>query len=551
MAMNLSKARALLAPVLVAALPVASPAAQQEIAAGLSETIDVRVVNVEAVVTDRDGVPVRGLEAGDFRLLVDGEQVPIDYFSEIRGGDVIRRVGAEPLEAVPGLAPGERLGTSYLVFIDEYFTLDVDRKPVLRALAEELSRLGSRDRMALVAWNGRNLEMLSSWSGSVAELSRVLERALERRGSGLQRLAELRQFELSRPFALRRALGGGLARSGRLEIEEQFYAELLADQLERSVSAATATLRSFGAPPGRRVMLLLSGGWPFSPAEFLVGPEFRLVYEPRVPRGEEIYRPLADTANLLGYTLFPVDVPGLQASSGVDASLAAPSPLRLDRRLDFYRETESHYTLAYLADATGGRALINAGRLEAFPRAVEDTRSFYWLGFSPDWAGDDRRHEIVVEVLRPGLEVRSRDGYSDLSKQRQVAMAVESAVLFGNPAALDPLTIEVGRYARSGRGKIEVPLTISIPAEAVALLPSSDGFVARLELHVAVIDEDGARAEVPVIPIVVSRSEQPADDEALIYETRLRMRRKAHDVVVAVYDQTSGALLSGAAEIGR
>ena len=37
------------------------------------EVIDVRVVNVEVVVTDRDGNRVAGLQPGDFRLRVDGE----------------------------------------------------------------------------------------------------------------------------------------------------------------------------------------------------------------------------------------------------------------------------------------------------------------------------------------------------------------------------------------------------------------------------------------------------------------------------------------------
>src|SRR5436190_2175846 len=56
-----------------------APRAPQEQVFG--ESIDVRVVNVEAVVTDRGGTRVRGLAAGDFRLLVDGKGVYIDVLS--------------------------------------------------------------------------------------------------------------------------------------------------------------------------------------------------------------------------------------------------------------------------------------------------------------------------------------------------------------------------------------------------------------------------------------------------------------------------------------
>ena len=51
-----------------------------------SEVIDVRVVNVEVVVTDRAGNRIRGLQASDFELLVDREPVPISYFTEVDEG---------------------------------------------------------------------------------------------------------------------------------------------------------------------------------------------------------------------------------------------------------------------------------------------------------------------------------------------------------------------------------------------------------------------------------------------------------------------------------
>src|SRR5947199_8818835 len=69
----------------------------------IGAAIDVRVVNVEAVVTDRRGERIEGLQAGDFRLLVDGREVPIDYFTEVRGGQAV--AGAAPEPAAPAGAP--------------------------------------------------------------------------------------------------------------------------------------------------------------------------------------------------------------------------------------------------------------------------------------------------------------------------------------------------------------------------------------------------------------------------------------------------------------
>ena len=72
---------------LVLKLPAA---AQEPVPEGeFAEQITVRVLNFEAVVTDRDGQRVPGLDASQFTLLVGGEEVPIEYFNEVRDGQVI------------------------------------------------------------------------------------------------------------------------------------------------------------------------------------------------------------------------------------------------------------------------------------------------------------------------------------------------------------------------------------------------------------------------------------------------------------------------------
>src|SRR3954467_12426540 len=92
-----------------------------------SESIDVRVVNVEAVVTSRNGERVRGLTAGDFRLLVDGREVSVDYFAEGAEGAAITASGA----GAP-VAQGEEVGRNYLIFIDDTIALKSQRDDLLK-----------------------------------------------------------------------------------------------------------------------------------------------------------------------------------------------------------------------------------------------------------------------------------------------------------------------------------------------------------------------------------------------------------------------------------
>jgi VWFA-related protein len=550
--MQIFKYRSLAALPLCALLAAPLPAqqqapAQQEPQSLFGEQIEVRVVNVEAVVTDRQGNRVPDLKPSDFRLTVDGKPVAIEYFTEVRGGAAIAPTGNEaaaPVQGLPALAPGSPVGTSYLVYIDNVFSIGARRNEVLKSLKADLSRLGPEDRMAIVAYDGR-LQMLSSWSNSEKDLSRALDQAMGMRSYGASRLSELRAFETSRtltgevPLRNRR---GSFAE--RMEVDELGFVQHVASLVERTVSGAVSTLRGFAAPPGRKVMLVLSGGWPYSPADYVLNNPTRPVLSSRdIPRGEEIFQPLVDTANRLGYTLYPVDVPGVEAVSA-SALTAGPPAGGIN-----IREQEVEASLRHVAKQTGGRALLNSTRGNALENVEGDTRSYYWLGFTPTWKGNDQRHDVRVAVLRPGLEVRNRDSFLDLSRKAEVSMMVESAMLFGNPPGAVSMPIQLGKPVPSGRKLMVVPITLAIPVESITLVPVEGRYASELELRVAAVDEDGNRSDVPVIPLTVSSEKQPEPGGYVKYETRLTLRRKGHHLTVAIFDPLSGRITTAEAEV--
>ncbi|MCY3929258.1 MAG: hypothetical protein OXG81_13400 [Acidobacteria bacterium] len=86
-------------------------------------------MNVEVVVTDEQGRRVHGLTAADFELLVDGRPVPLDYFSEIREGRAVASPAGD-VPTVPALRPNAPVGRSFLVFIDDFFSIKQDRDRV-------------------------------------------------------------------------------------------------------------------------------------------------------------------------------------------------------------------------------------------------------------------------------------------------------------------------------------------------------------------------------------------------------------------------------------
>lgn len=535
---------ATLALLLVLAL-APSLAAQEEVQPGLfSDMVDVRVVNIEVVVTDRDGVPVRGLDADAFVLEVDGQEVPVDYFSEVRGGQALLEPGGgvRDLPAVPALVPGEPVGTSYLVFIDDFFTFKEDRDRVLDGLEADLDLLGEKDQMALVAFDGRQLVMLSSWTRSRASLERALDTARARPTQGLMRLAELREFDRGDGRTGRG--GGGLSSFGdTLDPETKAYVLRLGDQIDRMLSGAAATLRSFAKPPGRKVMILINGGWPYSPTEFVTA-DYRGSTELGLVEGDKLFRQVSDTANLLGFTVYPADASGQGARWSEDPTSAARAQ---PGSTDLYsaRRIGRQFSSRYLASETGGQALLYDDAEHSLNRVVEDTRSYYWLGFSPTRAWDDRNHEVKIRTRDGQLEARTRQGFLDSSRTMEVNHQVESMFLFGSSPEASELDVVLGEWRKAGFRKMEVPLTFSLPLSALTFVPDGSGFVAEFEVRLAVENESTfRRADTSVIPFRLEGTAAPGPDDRWEYTLPLRLRRQSHRGLIALYDVASGKIIS-------
>ena len=516
------------------------------------EVIEVRVVNVEVVVTDRSGNRVTGLKPEDFRLEVDGKGTPIGYFSEVRGGDSVATPAESPGEApsatAPAVDPGTPVGTSYLVFVDDYFSTEIRRNEVLQSLKEQISRLGPSDRMAIVAHDGGRLTMVSNWSSSPNQLQRAFDVAMGRPARGLDRVTELRSFKNDQSFASQ-TVGDGTpldlnVRSGDLSFQATNYGKTLVRQMEGVVSGAVSALRTFAQPPGRKVMLLLSGGWPFSVQGFITGGT--ALPSKQLKEGDEVFRPLTGTANLLGYTIYPVDVPGVEvAGFGSDASSLGSAAGHS------FAEQEIEGSLEFVAKETGGKPIRNSNRTIAFAEATADTRSYYWLGFTPTWQGDDKNHKIEVDVVKPGLRVRARTGFRDLSKKAEVAMLVESALLFGNVPGLAAMPMKVGAVSRAKRGATEIPLVLGLPFDVLTFVEIDGKYKAQAELRFAASDENGNSSEIPSLPVNLTLPGPPKPGGFGKFETRVTLRGKASHMVVALYDPISGKLATAETDLGK
>jgi VWFA-related protein len=110
------------------------------------ERTEVEVVNLEVMVTDAAGNPVRGLTAADFEVLRDGDPVAISNFYAVEAGVSILPVqgAATPPAGEPPAVervddPDRRL--NFILFVDQTNIAPSNRKRVIRAVHDFLDQL--------------------------------------------------------------------------------------------------------------------------------------------------------------------------------------------------------------------------------------------------------------------------------------------------------------------------------------------------------------------------------------------------------------------------
>lgn len=525
------------------------PSAAQQTDAPFVDRIDVRLVEVEVVVTDDEGHRVTGLEPDDFRLLVDGRDVPVEFFDE-----VVRTSASETIEGVEvsgstelkPIADPEK-GRSFLLYFDDNFSDPRGRNALLKRLENELELLGPGDRFAAVRYAGGGLEVLSDWTDSSETLREVLARE-------------------------RKFMPEDLRRRGRLAgvADPRLVEKLLAEQIERSVTAMVVAMRTFSRAPGRKLLLPVTSGWPYQRESASDGPvgggslqsggpvggetglgvvdEAAEAQGPidsaisrssavaelgdvRQYRSFEMLRPMFDTANRLGFTIYPYLVG--QPCDGIgSSSVMCVENYNLQRQ-----------SLVALAQQTGG-VLAGLGATTRAPLAnvVDDTQQYYVLAFRYEDASPGQRANIQVEIERPGLDIRHRRSVLELTSREQATLETEEALLLGRSAG--NLVVKMGE-PKLKRRIARLPLEVQIPLDWATLIPKGNKRQLDLEIRVAALDDNGERSEVPVIPVQVEIPPPPPGVH-ITYETQVELRKTSQRLVVSLHDRLSGDALSAA-----
>ena len=519
----------LAAAALAAAAAIAGDAAAAPEEGAVRESVNVRVMDVDVVVTDAAGRPVPDLARDAFQIRVDRRPVDIDYFAAVRNG-VVSRSDLESLSPDLVLNPGEREKTAsvprhFLLWIDEASLTPGRRRKALPALRDFLARLGPADEATIVAERGRP-ETLAGWTSRPEALTAGLDAVSPSAAGGLRRTERERQ-------AIRE-----IELSGRVERETRarLYEEEVYEETKKTLTDMTDSLSLLGDKAGKKVMVVLSEGFELQPGAAMLAVAARndspLTFRRDVT--PELRR-FIDRANALETTVFTIDARGIPAGDGAED--APPAERSLSARPD--RETG----LARMADETGGEAVRRDNDLAAGLATVfRDVSTYYSLGVSLRNVAPNASHRVDVVVSRPGLRIRARRTYASEDEEARVEDRVRATLLTSSSYAdLGPV-VRVGPASREGRQAV-VTIDVEVPASDLTFLPDAGHVTARAVYYFAALDDRGE--ETPLTRTTQSFTLAPADAHGakpLVERVSLKLRKGNYRLVVNVLDAETGKM---------
>jgi hypothetical protein len=238
-------------------------------------------------------------------------------------------------------------------------------------------------------------------------------------------------------------------------------------------------------------------------------------------------------------TFYTLDAGGRRSPLGSDVETFSWTPTTgLDREV---ADNETR-PLHLLAQVTGGFAITGQDRIEGeLARLSGEISGAYSLAYAPPADGIGEQHQLRVEVKRPGLRVRHRDGYRHQPVAERLAGAVLAALDVGVAANPGGLRLSFAD-PRSDGGHLVLPVRLAIPYDRLVLAPSGSLYVTQLDLVVGAQDRDGDRSPLAEAEVAVEIPASSAADVRgdYVVTVSLRLNPGEHRVAVGVRDEITG-----------
>jgi VWFA-related protein len=475
------------------------------------------LVELRAVVTDRQGHIVEGLKKEDFEIREKGRLQDLSFFAEQHIGPASISQRVVPANVtLPGEPPPPEFvpARSVLLFVD---TLDLTGANLIRVkqslkkfIAE---RLTDQDSVAIVTSGGiegipvlftRDRHLLSYFINRIA----VWDSTDRSYFSPLLAAAVRRDVDEAVDVAIAliiRELGLSTDPSG-LQLSRQVLKAMASAKSEEVLALAsfkrTSLLKSISAAselmsraPGQRVLFLFSEG-------------FSMIDSRGNTESSDLQQAISKAVRA-GVVIYSIDAKGLEAPADTDASRrgltvnsmdGTLSPSLAGRAMSYISasEKEARDGITLIANDTGGAAFVRTNDINlALQKSFEANRIYYSLGYYPSSEGSGFREVTVVVKGHPEYSVRTQKGYlaDDPGVKAKLTPKSPQQRLFqamSQPIPETTLGVSArANYLEVENDKAQVSIQIEVDGKDLSYQEGSERAKIALELAGAIYDRRG------------------------------------------------------------
>jgi VWFA-related protein len=411
--------------------------------------IKTELVQIDVVVTDKQGKLARDLKRVDFELFDDGKKQEVTHFAVGTAAQPARWLAVEkkkPDEKSPvDSAPVEIQAGRYIVIAVDDFHLASENLIIAKRTLQRFinNQMVAGDQMAIATTSGaigmfqqftnerdvleraiNRLNVQQRTVTSSSDVPRITDYQAELIDTGDQDALELAVQEILRlepipspPQASGRGGRGGLNTTGldggtspreRAIQQAQSRARTIVAQnahyTRATLSNLESVIRNLRNLTGRKILVLLSDGF------YLGGNSSSQIYD---------MRRIIDAATRAGVVIYSIDARGLVATppGGSASDSFGSDDVNLPgarSRVESSGVQAKLDGLNALALDTGGTLFKNSNDLSlGLQRVLDANETYYVLAYEPSSPYHDGRfHKIEVRIAgRPDLTVRTRKGY--------------------------------------------------------------------------------------------------------------------------------------------
>jgi len=473
---------------------------------GTAFKIRVDLVQVQVIVRDDKGHPVKGLRKEDFQLYVNGKLHPISAFEVVDANAPTENAQIAPTtEAGRGqraVADSISIPRRFIALtFDDVHLKMADVVPVRVAAGEFLDAMAPGDRVGIFTTSG---QLTQDFTSDKQVLQEKLQALMPRGGLTNNTLdcpevsfylADRIARESAPPYDQSPTFGLVVAETiACMPGAAKTAADLAANEVTQVLKAGGEenhntyrhldnVLSSLAGKPGERMLLLASPGFPVG--QLLNSEESEIV----------------DRANRSSIVINAMDARGLYAPELLGDVAHPPSvPANIRAGLSKLRDSEQsdqQFVLMDFASGTGGKFVHNSNDLEGGLKQLGGVPQVsYVLGFSPqNQKMDGHFHTIKVALTgNQKYEVQARRGYYSPKKESDPREAekqeVQEALLSRNQMNDLPMTFEA-QYVKSENAAGRLNLVLHLDLKGMRFRTVEGKHFDDVTFATAIFDENG------------------------------------------------------------